>query len=1030
MERVPIWPILVAFLSLTVARLTLNDDGYLVGFCVAGIGSVCAMLVGVRRFRPRNPEVWLGFATCVSIFVLSFGLRLFYPETMAASMSGHPRLPDFLDLLAFLFAIASMHRLGQLRDNSSDPTTVIDSAILAGGFSTIAWLVQLAPLLSDSSLPLAGKGLSLSTCVLSIWLCFTSVRLMLTSSVKNRASARVNIAVLLAVAAELPTVTAKDAMNNNLLLLGAAAFFFMALAALEPSMVHLTKSDPQQHRARPVGEMTRLRLFFMTLSLIIVPVSLLWKRIDGSSGLVVDTCLIVSWVVVTALVMLRLAGLVRARENVARSERTLSKAASALVSCKGAEESYACALGATVELASDMEFPVQVLVAVESEDGEDWIIQGARNTSMIDSDVSLFDAETLALVVSAIRESQCAQELEGTSSGTMHVAGAPLFVQGGVRGSLILCASTAISGVAIASVRSLASSVSLSIEAVALARSLEEGRTERRFRSLVEQSPDLIFVVNSDGVTNFMSPAAERLLGTSNSDISTLLALVCTEDRPHVAELIDAAYAGRQVKTVEFRIEADSDRDRWFEVTATNMVDDDEVNGVVVNARDITERKALEDDLRHRVLHDDLTGIANRVLFRERLDHALRLRRNSTDAQVAALFIDIDDFKTVNDGLGHDVGDELLKVIAFRLASTIRDGDTAARLGGDEFAVLLERLHTAEDVMNAAQRVLEALVEPVHFGERELHVSASIGVAIGEPQESAEIVIRNADVAMYHAKQTGKNRVKLFDQAMYISAFERLEIKGDLAHALEREELSIHYQPIVNLGDGSIASFEALLRWTHPVKGFVSPGSFVPLLEETGLIVPVGAWILEEALRQAAEWREAHGVSIRINVNLSPRQLEDESIVEVVKNAIAAVGVEASVLTLELTESVGLQEQECIDRLIALSEMGCRIAADDFGTGFASYASLHQLPFNVVKIDRSLVTGLSSGDERAHAQVRSIIDMAHALGMSITAEGVEEQRQADALAAMGADCGQGYLFGRPASAANAEECLRTPTVGH
>jgi diguanylate cyclase (GGDEF)-like protein/PAS domain S-box-containing protein len=1017
----------VAVASLVVARFTLSDTGYLVAFLFAGVVSVAAMVTGVRRYRPQNPEVWLGFALAISGFVVSFGLRLFWPDSMAADPSGNPRLPDFLDMTAFLVVILVMHRLGQLRDNTSDPTTVIDSAILAGGFSTIAWLVQLAPILSNDLLPATGKALSLFTCLVSIWLCFTSVRLMLTSSVKNRASARVNIAVLLAVAAELPTVTAKTVMNNDLLGLGAAAFFFMALASLEPSMVHLTKSDPQQYRSRPVGEMTRLRLCFMTLALVIAPVSLLLKRFDGSSGLVVDTCLIVSWVIVTALVMLRLAGLVRARENVARSERTLSKAASALVSCKGADESYACALGATAELASEMEFPVQVLVAIEREVDGDWFVHDTRSTSIASAETPLFEQSTIDRVVAAIRDDQTARGLEGVNGETLYIAGAPLRVQGGVRGSLILCASNVINGVVIGSVRSLASSVSLSIEAVALARSLEEGRTERRFRSLVEQSPDLIFVVNSDGVTNFMSPAAERLLGTTSSDLRSLLQLVCAEDREQVAELVNGAYAGRAMKPVEFRIDAQAEC-RWFEASATNMVDDDEVNGVVVNARDITERKALEDDLRHRVLHDDLTGIANRVLFRERLDHALRLRHDAGEAQVAALFIDIDDFKTVNDGLGHDVGDELLKVIAFRLASTIRDGDTAARLGGDEFAVLLERLHTAEDVMNAAHRVLDALVEPVQFGDRELQVSASIGVAMGEPQESAEIVIRNADVAMYHAKQTGKNRVKLFDQAMYISAFERLEIKGDLAHVLSRNELSIHYQPIVNLADGSIASFEALLRWTHPVKGFVPPGSFVPLLEETGLIVPVGAWILDEALRQVAEWRQARGVSVRMNVNLSPRQLEDEGIVDTVKRAIAAAGVEASVLTLELTESAGLQDPDCIQRLLELSALGCRIAADDFGSGFASYASLHQLPFNIVKIDRSLVTGLSTGEERAFAQVRSIIEMAHALGMSITAEGVEEQRQAEALREMGADCGQGYLFGRPASAANAEESLRSTAV--
>jgi diguanylate cyclase (GGDEF)-like protein/PAS domain S-box-containing protein len=1021
-KRLPWRALLACLASVVVAHFVLPDVGYQVAFPLMGLVTIACIIRGVRRHRPPGSEFWYGMCVCVSIFTVSFALRLFFPAQMGPDLSGLPHLPDYMDSVAFMVAIASMHRLGQLRDDSADPTTVIDSGILAGGFSTIAWLAQMMPVLADQTLPMSGKVLSLFTCALSIWLSFTSVRLMLTSSVKNSASAKLNTAALLAVAAELSAVDTRS-ISNELLIIGCVAFAMLAMSALDPAMKDLTQREPHA-RTRPVGEMKRIRLVLMTLALVIAPAALLFKRIVGAADLLVDTCLIVSWVTTTALVMMRLAGLVQARERVARSERTLSRAASALVSCNSVVETYDCAVSATVELASDVEFEIQTIVTVESDSDEsnEWIIKGTRSTSL--AGAPLFSEHLLVNIVDAVRSDISTTELVDWNGRTIYVASAPLTVQGKVRGSLIVCAHERITGMLISSMRSLASSVSLSIEAAALARDLDQQRSERRFRSLIERSPDLIFVVGGEGSLTFMSPAAERLLGDGQGDFQSLLSALHPDDRKGVTSFVNSAQQGSPARSVEFRIDRNGTM-RWFEATANNLMDDNEVKGVVVNARDISERKALENDLRHRVLHDDLTGIANRVLFRERLDHALSMRRSSDEPHVAALFIDIDDFKTVNDGLGHDVGDELLKVIAFRLASTIRGGDTAARLGGDEFAVLLERPESVEDIMSMANRLLEALVEPVEFGDRELTVSASIGVVIADQGESSEVVIRNADVAMYHAKRTGKNRVKLFDQRMYISAFKRLELKGELTHALERNELSLHYQPIVRLSDGSTNSFEALLRWTHPTQGLVGPASFIPLAEETGLIVPIGAWVLRTALAQVVSWRAELDGPVTMNVNLSPRQLDDDSIISVIEDALRYNGLPPSCLTLEVTESAGLNDHASRRRLQQLADMGCTIAADDFGTGFASYAALNELPFDVVKIDRSLIAGLSSGEERAYAQVRSIIEMAHALDMTITAEGVEDVRQADALVELGADFGQGFLYGRPTTPAEALEHVRT-----
>jgi predicted signal transduction protein with EAL and GGDEF domain len=371
------------------------------------------------------------------------------------------------------------------------------------------------------------------------------------------------------------------------------------------------------------------------------------------------------------------------------------------------------------------------------------------------------------------------------------------------------------------------------------------------------------------------------------------------------------------------------------------------------------------------------------------------------------------------------VGDEYLKVIAFRLEAFVRGGDTAARLGGDEFALLLENFAAVEDVTGASERILAIVNQPIEFGGREISVTASIGVALLDDQSTGEVLLRNADVAMYQSKQTGKNRATIFSEALFDTAFERLEVMADLRQALERRELSLFYQPLFSFQTTELVGFEALMRWNHPEKGFISPAVFIPVAEETGMIVELGAWALEEACQQLATWRQKYGSDVGMNVNVSPRQLQEARIIDDVQSAIVTSGVDPQWITLELTESAGLDDEVKRDRFHALRTIGCQIAADDFGTGFASYAALQQLPFTNVKIDRSLIIGLSANDPKAQAQVKSIIDMGHSLGLQITAEGIEDTRQADILTLLGADKAQGFLFGKPVPSAEAEEYIRT-----
>jgi diguanylate cyclase (GGDEF)-like protein/PAS domain S-box-containing protein len=602
----------------------------------------------------------------------------------------------------------------------------------------------------------------------------------------------------------------------------------------------------------------------------------------------------------------------------------------------------------------------------------------------------------------------------------------PLVAANQVLGMLFYRVDGAVHPTVVDALGALATDLSRALETAALAEDLHRRRSQHRFQALVEHSSDMIAVLDADGKVTYTSPSAGSLLGYGPDELLgvDLRQLVHGDDFRALELVAGSLTTDGPVPRVEVRVVATSGEWKTLDVTMTDLRDDPDVNGFVVNAHDVTGRKLLEHDLRYRALHDDLTGMANRVLLRERVDHALTLR-HPKGTVTAVLFLDLDDFKSVNDGLGHELGDEVLKAVAVRLSTLARAGDTAARLGGDEFAMLLENTHGVEDAMIVARRMLAVLLEPIEVHDRKLSISASVGIALSDGKvDSSDVLLRNADVAMYHAKRTGKGRVRVFEESMYLDAIERLELKGHLGRALQGGELSVHYQPLVSLRTGDILGFEALLRWDHPELGGVSPASFIPIAEEIGLIVPIGSWVMHEALAQLARWRARTGRDLTMSINLSPRQLEEDDIVAEVGAALIEAGVDPSCVTLELTESEVLEEGSSRQKFIALRQLGVSIAADDFGSGFASYAALQQLPFTTLKIDRSLIDGLDGPHPKALAQVRSIIEMAHATDLVVVAEGIERDEQRAALAALGCDIGQGYLLSRPCPPIVIEELLR------
>jgi diguanylate cyclase (GGDEF)-like protein/PAS domain S-box-containing protein len=549
---------------------------------------------------------------------------------------------------------------------------------------------------------------------------------------------------------------------------------------------------------------------------------------------------------------------------------------------------------------------------------------------------------------------------------------------------------------------------------------------EAHVRALLAHASDVTIVI-ADAEITYQSPSAERLLGYPAGSLlgANYLDLIHPDDRERtigfVRDLLrDPGASG----LVECRLRANDGSWIPVESSCRNLLADPQIRGFVVNSRDVSERKELEQQLEHRALHDPMTGLANRALLLDRLTHTAA-RSARSNSRYAVLLIDIDDFKPINDTLGHAVGDAVLSTIAQRLTRVVRSADTVARIGGDEFAVLIEDSRADADAAKAAGRVLAAMSRPIHAGGAAVELTASIGIAYDEGGLDPGNVLRNADIAMYLAKRAGKDRFEIFETAMHVQVVERLQLEADLHQALAKDQLRLHYQPIVTLENRRVVGLEALVRWDHPERGIISPGRFIPLAEETGLIAPIGRYVLREACRQLACWRaRVPGADqLTVSVNLSMRQLLVGDVVEDVRRALLDAGLPAPALTLELTESsLATDAEQAIEALRRLKSLGVRLAIDDFGTGYSSLAYLHRFPVDILKIDRSFVSSVATG-QQSPALARAIVDLGRSLDLVTVAEGIEQELELAQFQQLDCTLGQGYLFARPAEPAVIERFL-------
>jgi diguanylate cyclase (GGDEF)-like protein/PAS domain S-box-containing protein len=541
----------------------------------------------------------------------------------------------------------------------------------------------------------------------------------------------------------------------------------------------------------------------------------------------------------------------------------------------------------------------------------------------------------------------------------------------------------------------------------------------RRFDSLVSNASDVVIVVGETGVVDYCSPSVKRLLGWSPDQVVNrpLRVLVHPDDGHKLRVASNAQLSANQVsEPIDLRLMHHNGTWMHGEALVRNLVRDEAVRGFVLTCRDVTDRKEIEAQLAHQAFHDPLTGLANRVLFEDRLAHALELQA-SHRTPIAVIVLDLDDFKTINDSMGHHVGDELLNIVGQRLQGSIRPGDTPARLGGDEYAVVLIGLAGPAAARVIAERISDAIREPVTLAGKEVVVSASIGIAMAPRDgDNPELLVRHADIAMYEAKARRGVHVLTFDSDMESTIEERMSLSVDLNRAVDAgDQLRVVYQPIVDLQTEQITGLEALLRWDHPSQGEILPSRFIHIAEQTGLIGAIGEWVLQTACAAGADWNAGapHDDRLTISVNVSPRQLESPDFADTVARVLKSTALPAECLLLEVTESVLMGDvDEAIERLARIRRLGVRVAIDDFGTGYSSLSQLRRLPVDMVKIDKAFIDALSGGT--ADADITGVIvQLGAVLDLQTVAEGIELVEQVNDLQQLECRLGQGFFFASP-----------------
>ena len=967
-----------------------------------GVASVTAIIVAVLRNRPADPLPWWLFAAGTGLLANGQAVSLIggsQPFTDVPRLLAYPTLT--MAVVAF-----QRHRIRYDRASLLDALVVTVAAAQAG------WLILLEPVIDDPNsdvLSVAVNGAYPLGNLLVI-----SVLTRFSFAVIGRRDTSATL-VALGLGVGIGSEVAANVLGAPVLgvgwLVGAA---LLVLAAQHPGM-----AAPDGAGEAPLTAVWRFGVL-LGLACLVPPVLFLTHQAESEVARAV--VVLGGSALLFVLALLRITTLLDSLRRALLREHVLRTATAALVGAADRAGVRDAAMTAAIELVDE---PGHRAWRIDGDPG------GTIAQATDDMDVATFlDLAELALLpdgdggVSVLAGPSLLHATLGVPS-TQTLVLVALPARGAGRDAAVIATPVEPSSHTVVALQSLTATMALALERLDVGEIMVERRSERRLRLMLQYASDVICILDHDLTIVHVTPAVEPIVGLPAPELLGMnwLDVVVEPDQNAARDLVSLAQGGRPARG-EIKLIAEDGHSRHVDVVVTEVIDED-LTGFVVTCHDVTERFQLEQQLTHEAFHDALTGLANRALFRDRLGHAMARSRGAGGYGV--LFVDLDDFKTVNDSLGHAAGDALLREMTTRLRGCLRDGDTAARLGGDEFGILLEDVEDDDHCVRIAQRLLEALRVPFDVGDTEVTTGASIGVALGQEGPSTpEDLMRNADLALYDAKNAGKNRYAVFATKMHEAALARLSLTSDLRHAIDRGELVVFYQPLIALDTGEITGLEALVRWNHPDRGMLQPGEFIALAEETGLIVPLGRSVLRTALKEAVRWQRGHENhrDLRIAVNVSGRQLQDASIVDDVRAIIDETGIDPTTVVLEITESILLPGDDMIlDRLNALAAIGVHLYIDDFGTGYSSLSYLQMLPVNGLKLAQEFVGALPGTDSES-GLVRTIRDLAETLGLkTVVAEGIERPEQWDSLVSLGYSVGQGFHLALPMPASRVPSFL-------
>ena len=1005
--------------------------GQVPAWAVLGLSAVGAIVYGARRYRPKMPVAWWFIGAGVTLFITGDTIYKTWHQIMGQQNIPFPSFIDAIYISMYPVLAVGLLLLVRARVPGGDKAGLLDALIITLGIGLLSWIFLIGPNVRAPGgllVRLTAAAYPLGDILLLAML----AHLWSAGGLRNPAGRLLAIGTLGTLVADSVYGLAGlhpgwNWHDGNPFDIGWVVFYSCwGAAALHPSMRLLSER-------RPVAALltSRSRLALLGAVTLIAPVVLL---VETTSGKPVDAPVIAGVAgIMFLVVVLRMSGVVAAHKQAVAREQVLRREAAGLVGAPGRSGINEATVRAVSDLVGGHAAAFSVSLATADGEGDFSVVAGPRTA---DGD-PLFDLNSLPSDVweglSAGRAVRCVAPVpEGTPPGggtvTDRLFVCPIATAEKLRGIVVVESSDELPIDLTNTIETLAAQVGLAIDREELTEAFHARRSESRFQTLVQSASDVILIARPATTITYQTPSALRILGYEPGALEgkRLTSLL----HPNDVESAIAAYGGVAFRagtsvTAEWRVRHGDGSWRYVEVVTNNLLGEPTVEGIVLTLRDVTERKRLEEELKHQAFHDALSGLANRALFRDRLEHALaRAARSLTS--LAVLFLDLDDFKLVNDSLGHACGDELLVAVAGRLMGSLRSGDTAARFGGDEFAVLLEATDDLSDACHATERILADLRPPFAVKDRLIPIHASVGIAYSEVGlEGPAELLQAADVAMYEAKARGKNGYEVYQPSLQEAVSDRLERTAELQEAVDGEQFVLYYQPIVSLtGNGSIA-LEALIRWHHPVRGLVEPMQFIPLAEETGLIIPIGRWVLVEACRRARFWQNEHslGSRLKMSVNISARHFQHEGLVEDVSAALRASHLDPACLVLEITESVLVHDAEAvIARMHELKNLGVAFAVDDFGTGYSSLSYLKRFPIDILKVDKSFVDDVGDSD-RALALAEAIVQLARSLNLDTVAEGIEKPRQADGLRALGCGYGQGFLFAKPVGPEEMEHLL-------